>query len=119
MNRVRYLAGMAMHSSQDHRPTHAKLDDGPVYTMVRAYHYIYPAACECACLPVEVAAHKVVNDRSVLAQQMTIVVLKCQLPKESFFHGQLWCSFPVERQIVGVDHLSPLVLSKLHFVKGT
>lgn len=71
-----------------------------------------------AYLPVEVAAHQIMDDRSMLAQQMTIVVLKSELPEESFFHGQLWCGFPVERQILRGHHLSPLVLPKLHFVKG-
>lgn len=75
------------------------------------------AECMSACSPVEVATHKVMNDRSMLAQQMTIVVLKCELPEESFFHRQLRCGLPVEWQILRGDHLCPLILPKLHFVK--
>ena len=55
----------------------------------------------------------------MLAQQVTIVVLESELPEQRFFHGQLWCGFPVEWQIVRGNHLSPLILPKLHFVKGT
>lgn len=69
-------------------------------------------------LPVEVAAHQIMDDRSMLAQQMTIIVLECELPEESFFHGKLGCGFPVEWQILRGDHLGPVILPKLHFVKG-
>ena len=105
---------MIWHSSQDVRTVRA---NSCLYCGMRQTQS-NTAMCKYACLPVEVAAHQVVNDRSMLAQQMTVVVLEGQLPKKSFLHGKLWRSFPTERKVVRVDHLSPLILPKLHFVKG-